>query len=64
MNINRIHQRKFDADTRPDLIVNCVNPGYVNTAMSSHKGHLTADQGNFNDYTYGKQNVLRHSIFW
>ena len=41
----RVHQRQFDKDSRPDLIVNCVNPGYVDTDMTSHKGVLTVEQG-------------------
>lgn len=28
-----------------DIKVNAVHPGYVDTDMSSHKGHLTIDQG-------------------
>jgi len=40
-----IHQRQFDKDSREDLIVNAVHPGYVDTDMTSHKGPLTPDQG-------------------
>lgn len=40
-----IHQRMFNSDTREDLVVNSVHPGYVNTDMTSHKGNLTPDQG-------------------
>jgi len=45
--ITAIQQRQFDseASTRPDIIVNALCPGYVDTDMSSHKGHLTPDQG-------------------
>lgn len=32
-------------ETREDLVVNCVHPGYVNTDMSSGKGPLTIEQG-------------------
>ena len=39
------HQRQFDKDSREDIIVNVVHPGYVDTDMSSHKGPLTPDQG-------------------
>ena len=42
---NRIQQREFDKDSRPDLIVNCAHPGYVDTDMTSHKGPLTIEQG-------------------
>eukprot|EP00743_Colponemidia_sp_Colp-15_P003890 GILK01004198.1.p1 GENE.GILK01004198.1~~GILK01004198.1.p1 ORF type:complete len:293 (-),score=48.78 GILK01004198.1:147-977(-) len=30
---------------RPDIKINVCCPGYVNTDMSSHRGHLTPDQG-------------------
>ena len=35
----------FNSDTREDLVVNSVHPGYVNTDMTSRKGVLTPDQG-------------------
>ena len=41
----RIQQRQFDKDSRDDLIVNSLCPGYVATDMSSHKGRLTPEQG-------------------
>lgn len=41
----RVHQRMFNSDSREDLVVNAVHPGYVDTDMTSHKGHLTPDQG-------------------
>ncbi|KYM81685.1 Carbonyl reductase [NADPH] 1, partial [Atta colombica] len=40
-----IHQSIFNTDPREDIVVNAVHPGYVDTDMSSHKGHLTPDQG-------------------
>ncbi|XP_047004628.1 carbonyl reductase [NADPH] 1-like [Schistocerca americana] len=40
-----IQQRKFDCDERPDLVVNAVHPGYVDTDMTSHKGPLTIEEG-------------------
>ncbi|XP_023215226.1 carbonyl reductase [NADPH] 1-like [Centruroides sculpturatus] len=40
-----IYQRQFDKDPRPDLVINPVHPGYVDTDMTSHKGPLTPDQG-------------------
>lgn len=40
-----IQQREFNADSREDLVVNAVHPGYVDTDMTSHKGHLTIEQG-------------------
>lgn len=44
--LSRIQQREMD-ETRPndDILVNHVHPGYVDTDMTSHKGHLTIDQG-------------------
>ncbi|XP_066586250.1 carbonyl reductase [NADPH] 3-like [Prorops nasuta] len=41
----RIHQKIFDKDSREDLVINSVHPGYVDTDMTSHKGVLTIDQG-------------------
>jgi len=40
-----VQQRLFDADAREDIIVNACCPGYVDTDMTSHKGHLTIDEG-------------------
>lgn len=40
-----IHQNMFNADPREDIAVNAVHPGYVDTDMTSHKGHLTPDEG-------------------
>lgn len=40
-----IQQRDFDKDSRSDLVVNAVHPGYVDTDMTSHRGPLTPDQG-------------------
>ncbi|GIY08867.1 carbonyl reductase 1 [Caerostris darwini] len=40
-----IQHRKFLEDSRPDIVVNAVHPGYVDTDMSSHKGVLTPEQG-------------------
>ncbi|XP_017767427.1 PREDICTED: carbonyl reductase [NADPH] 1-like [Eufriesea mexicana] len=41
----RVHQKMFNSDSREDLVVNSVHPGYVATDMSSYKGNLTPDQG-------------------
>jgi len=43
--LSRVQQRVLAADSRPDIVVNHVHPGYVDTDMTSHKGHLTVDQG-------------------
>lgn len=43
--LTRIQQRQFDTDPRPGIVVNSVHPGFVDTDMSSHQGHLTIDQG-------------------
>ncbi|GLG95898.1 hypothetical protein R5R35_005589 [Gryllus longicercus] len=40
-----LQQRAFDKDTREDLVVNAVHPGYVKTDMSSQKGNLTPEEG-------------------
>jgi len=43
--LTRIQQRQFDQDSREDLIVNCVHPGYVDTDMTKHKGVLKIEEG-------------------
>ncbi|CAG0894684.1 unnamed protein product [Darwinula stevensoni] len=43
--LSRIQQREFLQDSRVDLVVNHVHPGYVDTDMTSHKGPLTVQQG-------------------
>jgi len=40
--LSRIQQRELSSD---DIVVNHVHPGYVDTDMTSHKGHLTIDRG-------------------
>ncbi|CAN8006029.1 unnamed protein product [Ixodes pacificus] len=48
-----IQQRDFNGDSREDLVVNAVHPGYVTTDMSSHRGLLTPDQGKtYSSYHY------------
>lgn len=44
--LTRIQQRDFDRDPRPDLAVNHVHPGDVQTDMSEYAGELTVEQGN------------------
>jgi len=43
--LSRIHQREMEGDSRKDIVVNHVHPGYVDTDMTSHKGPLTIDRG-------------------
>jgi len=45
--LTRIQQRHFDQDPRPDLIVNSVHPGYVDTDMTKHLGGVPIEQGFF-----------------
>lgn len=40
-----IQQREMDKSGAEDIVINACCPGYVNTDMTSHKGHLTIDQG-------------------
>jgi len=41
-----IMQSDVDKDeSRQDIVINCCCPGFVDTDMTSHKGHLTIDQG-------------------
>ncbi|KAI8761708.1 carbonyl reductase [NADPH] 1, partial [Biomphalaria glabrata] len=42
--MSMIQQRELDAKGADDIVVNACCPGYVNTDMSSHQGHLTIDQ--------------------
>ncbi|XP_064481688.1 carbonyl reductase [NADPH] 1-like [Ornithodoros turicata] len=44
--LTSIQQRAFSEDvTRPDIVVNAVHPGRVQTDMSNHKGNMTTDEG-------------------
>jgi len=44
--LSRIQQRELAKDaSRPDIVVNHVHPGYVDTDMTSHKGPLSIDRG-------------------
>ncbi|KAH9513988.1 NADH-cytochrome b5 reductase [Bulinus truncatus] len=43
--MSMIQQRELDAQGADDIVVNACCPGYVNTDMSNHQGHLTIDQG-------------------
>ena len=45
--LSRIQQRELAKEgCMPDIVINHVHPGYVDTDMSSHKGPLTIEQGN------------------
>lgn len=43
--LSRIQHRELLADSREDIVLNHVHPGYVDTDMTSHKGPLTPEQG-------------------
>eukprot|EP00092_Neocalanus_flemingeri_P028219 GFUD01030644.1.p1 GENE.GFUD01030644.1~~GFUD01030644.1.p1 ORF type:complete len:287 (+),score=80.51 GFUD01030644.1:89-949(+) len=43
--LSRIQQREMEKDSRNDIVINHVHPGYVDTDMTSHKGVLTIDRG-------------------
>jgi carbonyl reductase 1 len=44
--LSRIQHRELSRDTsRPDIVLNHIHPGYVDTDMTSHKGVLTIDRG-------------------
>jgi len=43
--LTRIQQREFDQDSRQDIVVNSVHPGYVNTDMTFNQGPLSPEQG-------------------
>lgn len=44
--LTRIYQHYFDSKhPEKDLVANSCHPGYVDTDMTSHKGHLSPDEG-------------------
>ncbi len=43
--LTRIQQEQFDKQPELDLVVNHIQPGYVDTDMTSHRGNMTIDQG-------------------
>merc|ERR1712071_114154 len=43
--LTRIQQREFDQDSRQDIVVNCVHPGYIKTDMTFNQGPLSPEQG-------------------
>jgi len=44
--LTRVLQRNIESlNPSPDIVLNHVHPGYVDTDMSSHKGPLTIDRG-------------------
>ncbi|XP_046664314.1 carbonyl reductase [NADPH] 3-like isoform X1 [Homalodisca vitripennis] len=40
-----LQQKAFDRDSRSDIVVNAVHPGFCTTNMTRHKGVLTPQQG-------------------
>jgi len=43
--LSRIQQRQMDHDSRQDIVINHVHPGYVDTDMTRNKGVHTIDRG-------------------
>jgi len=44
--LSRIQHKELSKDTsRPDIVLNHIHPGYVDTDMTSHKGALSIDRG-------------------
>ena len=43
--MTRIQHKEFERDSRKDIIINHVHPGYVNTQMSEYKEVLTIEKG-------------------
>jgi len=43
--LTRIQHRAFLQDPRPDIVINHVHPGYVDTDMTNHNGPLTIEEG-------------------
>ena len=42
--LSRIQQREMEKDSRKDIVINHVHPGYVDTDMTSHRGVLSIDR--------------------
>ena len=59
----KVQQREFNKDSRADLIVNGVCPGYTSTAMSSFGGHST-DEGRIISLNscYRKKKLIKRFI--
>jgi len=43
--LTRLQHKAFLNDPRPDIVINHIHPGYVDTDMTSHRGPLTPEQG-------------------
>lgn len=43
--LTRIQHRDFERDSRENIVINHVHPGYVSTQMSDYKGVLTPEKG-------------------
>jgi len=43
--LTRIQQREFDQDSRKDIVVNSVHPGYIQTDMTGNTGPLKTEEG-------------------
>lgn len=43
--LSRIQQKEFLSDTRTDIVVSHVHPGFVITDLTNGKGNKTIDQG-------------------
>ena len=43
--LSLIQQRQLSKDSRKDLLLSAVCPGYVKTDLNNNSGHLTTEQG-------------------
>jgi len=43
--LSRIQARQMETDTREDIVVNHVHPGFVDTDLNNHTRHLSIDRG-------------------
>lgn len=50
-----IQQRQFDKDERPDLVVNGIHPGYVQTSATNFNGDKNIEEGQY------AINLIHHS---
>jgi (+)-neomenthol dehydrogenase len=53
------------AKKNPDMLINCVHPGFVSTDLNWHKGTMTVDQGVLEDqscWTFYQMKALQVAI--
>jgi hypothetical protein len=63
--ITQIQQRQFNQDdSREDLIVSAVRPGYVATDLNIHSGKLTTEQGKLRKFLLNLKQIDLVYVFF